>query len=182
MKKKPIKEFKGFLGKLERFTDKSIPFWMIILTLIIILENPLWTLIHLQDYEPIVEITESVMILFFIIDLIFKWFTVRHWNKFLRLYWIDIIAIFPFYLIARAWISITALVRLGEELGEGQKFLHEFILLRETELVKEARIVKESKLLKELNPLIRSLRTIQRFIRFIAARDLEKKDIHYRER
>ncbi len=180
-KKRPIKEFKGFLGKLERFVDRSIPFWMIILTLLIILENPLWVLVHLQDYEPFVSYIEALMILFFFIDLVFKWFAVRHWKKFLRLYWLDIIAIFPFYLVARVWISITALARLGEEFGEGQKLLHEFLLFRETELIREARLAKESTLLRELRPFMRSLRTIQRFIRFLVSSDLRKKDIHYKK-
>lgn len=180
VKKKPIKEFKGFLGKLERFVDRSIPFWMIILTVLIVLENPLWVFIHLSDY-PFIGILESLMVLFFFIDLVFKWFTVRHWSKFVRLYWLDIIAIFPFYLVARVWISITALARLGEELGEGQKFLHEFLLFRETELIREARLVKESGILREIRPFIRMLRTLQRFLRFLVSADLRKKDIHYKK-
>ena len=177
-KKRPIKQFKGFLGKLERFIDKSIPFALLAITIILILENPLWILVHLENYEPWIGIIDGIIVLFFLIDLIFKWFTVRHWKKFVKLYWIDILAIFPFYLMTRAWISMTSLIRLGEEVGEGQKFLHEFLLLRETELVKEARLMKETELFKEMKPFVRALRSVQRFLRFIAGRDLERKDVH----
>ena len=178
MKKRPIKEFKGVLGKIERFVDKCIPFALIAITIILILENPFWILVHLENYEPWIGIIDLIIVLFFVVDLIFKWFTVRHWKKFVKLYWIDIIAVFPFYLATRAWISIASLVRLGEEFGEGQKFLHEFLLLRETELVREARLVRETELFKEFKPFMRALRSVQRFIRFVAGRDLEKKDVH----
>jgi len=181
-KKRPIKHFKGWLGKLERFTDKTIPLWVIILTVLIVVENPFWTLAHLDEYEPWVTIVDGLIVLFFFIDLVFKWYTVRHWKKFLKLYWLDILAVFPFYLIARAWVSIAVLLRIGEELGEGQKFLHEFILLREAELIKETRLAKEAELLKEAKPFIRALRSIQRFFRFMAGEDLERKDIHHKTR
>ena len=179
---KPIKQFKGFLGEIERFTDKTIPFWVIVLAIMLILDNPFWTILDLEHYQPWVSLVDALIVLFFFIDLIFKWYTVRQWKKFLKIYWLDILAIFPFYLITRAWITVTALLRVGEELGEGQKFLHEFLLLRETELVKEARIAEEVKQLRETKPFIRALRSIQRFLRFIAGKNLERKDIHYKKR
>src|SRR3989338_4066035 len=162
---KPIKQFKGFLGEIERFTDKTIPFWVIVLAIILILDNPFWTILDLEHYQPWVSLVDALIVLFFFIDLIFKWYTVRQWKKFLKIYWLDILAIFPFYLITRALITVTALLRVGEE-------------LRETELVKEARIAEEVKQLRETKPFIRALRSIQRFLRFIAGKNLERKDIH----
>ena len=160
-------QFKGFLGKLERFTSRSIPVWVILLTIILILENPFWIIISLHEYEPWIGIADGLIVLFFVLDLVFKWYTVRHWKQFLKLYWLDILAVFPFYLIARVWISVRSVLVVGEEIGESQRVLHEFLLLREGELIKEARLAKEAELLKETRPFIRALRSAQRFLRFI---------------
>ena len=175
-KKAPIKRFTGAWGALERFTDRTMPLWLILLGIMILLENPFWTIVSLSEFEPWAGILDSVILSFFILDLIFKWFSVRHWKQFLKHYWIDIIAVFPFYLLFRAWFTISSLLKMGEDLGEGQRLLHEFLLLRETELLREARLVREAELIKEAGPLTRGVQTVERFFRFAADRDLEKKD------
>jgi len=173
-KKYPIRKFKGFFGKLEIFTEKSIPFWLIILTVLLILDNPFWTILSLHEYNPWVTIIDGLIVLFFVIDLFFKWLKIKHWKPFVKLYWLDLLAVFPFYLISSTFISIKSLLAVGEEIGEGQRVLHEFLLLREGELVKEARLIKETELLKESRPIMRAIRSVQRFMRFVAGYELEK--------
>ena len=96
-RKKEFKEKKSHrhpLRDIEKLIDRSIPFLMILLAIVIALDNPLWTLLPLEEYEPYITYFDVAVILIFITDLVFKWFHVRKALPFLRMYWIDIIAVF----------------------------------------------------------------------------------------
>jgi len=168
MRKKRVKnkKLRDFLQWFEHFIDRIIPFLLIVLAFLLIVDNPFWTLIDLEHYEPWVTIFDGLVVLFFVIDLTYKWFRTRKIRKFLKLYWLDIIAVMPFYLAFRAYTQFAAFFVLSEEITEtAQKFAHEAVLLRETELLKEARIAKEARLLREARPVFRSLRAMQRLLR-----------------
>jgi hypothetical protein len=156
----------------EHFTDHIIPVLVVFIAVVLILENPFWTLVHLEEYAPWPTIFDTVVLFFFIVDLLFKWFRTRNIRKFFKLYWIDVIAVFPFYLAFRVYGELAGIFRLGEELTEtSQKLAHEAVLLREAGAIGEAeRAAKEARVLKEAGVAERMIRTIARFLRVLKGR------------
>lgn len=166
MKKR--QKHKHSLKAIERFVDKSIPWVLIALAIVIILDNPLWSLVDLHEYEIPVLIFDTIVVLFLVADLVFKWFHIKNVKKFFRYYWLEIIAVFPFYLVFRVYIFAAEIARAGEE---AQRIFHEAILTREAALIKEARFVAEAEAtLREARPFTRLLRSISRFFRLIVLR------------
>lgn len=144
----------GWLQWIERFVDRIIPFMLVLLAVMIVVE-----LLHLAGpYEPVLQTLDFVVILFFVVDLCFKWYHVRNASKFIKLYWIDIIAVFPFYAIFRVYFAATELLAAGEPL---QKLLHETVLLREAKLLKGAEYVKFAKEIRWVRIFARSLRILR---------------------
>ena len=145
MPKKEVKRDNvlGFwMQEFEHFTDHIIPYLVIALAIILLLENPFWTLVHLENYEPWITVFDSLIIFFFVADLVFKWIKTQNVRKFLKLYWLDIVAVFPFYLGFRAYTELAGFFFIGEEVTEaGQKVAHEAVLLREARAARQARSV-----------------------------------------
>ena len=115
-------------------------------------------MVDLHNYEPWLTVIDSVIIFFFVIDLVFKWIKTKNVRKFLRLYWLDIVAVFPFYLGFRAYTEIAGLFLIEEVAETGQKVAHEAVLLREARLARETRVAG------------RGIRTGQRILRFFRGR------------
>jgi|SRR3989344_3260388 len=160
-----------YLRMLESITHELIPYLLIGLAFVIIVDNPLWSLYNLHQFETTLFIFDAIVVFFFVTDLVFKWFKIKNATKFIKLYWIDLIAVFPFYLCFRLFSEISALFRLGSEISETtQKIAHETILIRETELLKEAKNIEEVRMLRETKPFIRSLQFVQRSLRLVKGR------------
>lgn len=151
--------------KIEHFIDKSIPIMLVVLTILIILEFTKYG----ELYHDYILILDYIIITFFVVDLCFKWNHVRNFKKFVKLYWIDIIAVFPFYLVFRAFYLFREIIILSEE---APKYLHELVLLRETKLLRELELAKllheaeYARLMREA----RFVRVAARFLRVIRAR------------
>lgn len=124
------KKLPKWLEDVEVLVDKAMPFMLILLTIIIAGEFFHWWE-HVHDF---IYTLDNFIIAFFIIDLCFKWHRTQSVRKFFKLYWIDIIAVFPFY----------ALFRLYEffALEQTQKVLHEAVIVRETRLLRELEAMK----------------------------------------
>jgi hypothetical protein len=174
-----------FYHEFEHFTDHVIPILVILLAVVLILENPLWTLLPVSHYEPWITIFDETIVFFFVADLVFKWVKTRNIRRFFRLYWIDMIAVFPFYLAFRAYAEVAAVFRIGEEVSEtGQKLAHEAVLLREAktlaeaeQLAKQARLLREAeavgmeaKIAREASMFTRITRPIQNAFRLLKGR------------
>ncbi|MBW3016391.1 ion transporter [Candidatus Woesearchaeota archaeon] len=143
-----------WLSWIERFVDRSIPFMLVLLAVMIVVE-----LLHLAGpYEPVMEKLDYLVIAFFVVDLCFKWYHVRNVLKFVKLYWIDIIAVFPFYAIFRVYFAAAELLAAGEPV---QKLLHEGVLLRETKLLRGAEYAKFVKEVRWIRVFARSLRILR---------------------
>ncbi len=145
----------AWLEEIERVVDKSVPYILALLALLIILEFT-----HVAEaYHDIFIRIDYFIVAFFIIDLCFKWYHTRNVLKFIRLYWIDIIAVFPFYAIFRLYFAVTELFAAGESV---QKILHETVLLRETKLLREAeygaKFAKEARFIRIFARGLRILR------------------------
>ncbi len=139
------------LKKLEHLTDRVIPYLLVLLALILILEFFFKEVA--QKYYFFILSADILIVFFFTLDLAFKFNRVRKLKLFLKKYWLDIIAVFPFFLLFRVVEEIFVLFRLSPELSEGQKFFHigleteklakEEIALREiAELQKETRLAR----------------------------------------
>jgi len=144
------------LEKIERFVDLAIPIMLVILTVLIILEFTRYA----DLYHNYLLIVDYIIVTFFVIDLAFKWNRIRDFKKFVGLYWIDIIAVFPFYLVFRTFYLIREIIVLSEE---APKYLHELVLLRETKFLRE---LEYAKFMKEA----RFVRVAARFLRIVRAR------------
>ena len=139
------------LKKLEHFTDRIIPYLLVLLAVVLIME--FFSKETAQKYSLFILLADGIIILFFALDLAYKFNRVRKLKLFLKKYWLDIIAVFPFFLMFRLVEEIFVLFRLSPELSEGQKFFHigleteklakEEIALREiAELQKETRLAR----------------------------------------
>ncbi len=167
-----MKKERHLLHKFEWVVDVAVPYLLVVLAALLILEF----LVDLEHYEPVVSILDYVIVGFFALDLFFKWSHVRNAKVFIKLYWIDILAVFPFYLMFRLYGLLAGALIGGEEIAVGQKIAHEAVLLREAEIGKELRVAREAKFL-------RGLRFVQRLLRIIKARlHIARHHMHRRSR
>lgn len=149
--------------KLEHFIDKVIPYSLLVLLVIIILE-----LGHFQiavKYHKVIEAIDWIVIVIFALDLYFKYLRIKKFSTFLKKSWLDILAIFPFFLLFRVYEELSLLFRFSAgELKEGQMVIHEVVELEKAapKFTKEGtRIVRE---VEEAGMVARSYR-FSRFVR-----------------
>ena len=148
------------LKKLEHLTDRIIPYLLALLAVVLIVE------FFFKDiafaYHNFITTADMIIVLFFSVDLAFKFNRVRKVKLFLKKYWLDIIAVFPFFLLFRLVEEIFFLFRLSPEISEGQKFFH--IGLETEKLAKEERALRELAELQKETRLTRT-RLFARFFR-----------------
>ncbi len=154
----------GWLDKVlhstERFIVNATPYVMVLLALLLIAEFTM----DLHEYYTTVEFIDTFIIVFFILDLVFKYTHTVAVSRFVKLYWVEIIAVFPFYHLMRFFTEVAG---IGEIITGGQKLTHEALLVRETELVaREARVVREVRILREIELFGREMPVLGRITRF----------------
>ncbi|MBW6451191.1 MAG: hypothetical protein K0B02_00490 [DPANN group archaeon] len=164
------------LEKIEHFVDKIIPYLLLMLITITLSEIFIHeTVVH---YEHTIHLIDNFIIYTFILDLIFKYNRVRNIPKFIRSYWIDILAVFPFYLTFR-FIEVVTTSQLIEE---SQKALH-IATESEKELSRTIKEVKEVKLASRVSKMTKEIRILNRLPRLIKALhfyekpNIKKKDL-----
>ena len=160
--------------KIEKIVDKLIPYSIIILLLIII--KDIFFPHYLEEYHIYIKILDYLIITLFVIDLIFKYHSAKNFKIFLKTSWLDILAVFPFYLIIRVVEEAILIFRLSESLETTQKILHETLaisgesgkVLRELEEAsKVASEVEKSGKVSRLRLFTRLFRPFQRIPRLI---------------
>ncbi len=107
-----------WLHKLEKAVDRSIAPLLVILLAIIILEL---TVQSFERYHHYVDYFDLFVIVVFAVDLGFKYNRVRNIPKFMKTYWIEVIATIPFFLIFR----VIEFAGLAELIERGQHAVHE---------------------------------------------------------
>jgi hypothetical protein len=89
----------SFLSEAELFVDKIIPYLILVLFVIIILD------VFFRDianaYQTTIFVIDTAIVFIFLLDIIFKYRRVHNIPRFLRKYWLDVLAIFPFFLLMR---------------------------------------------------------------------------------
>lgn len=105
---------KRWLHNAELLVDETIPFLLVVLLITSIIETifPESELIRLG-----VDIYDSIVILFFISDISFKYHRTRNMPNFLKKYWLEIIASFPLFLVVR----FLEFAGLAQRAAEGQQ-------------------------------------------------------------
>ncbi len=145
---------KKWAHKVEHFIDKTIPYLVLVLLVIIIISfffHETALRYHIQ-----IEKIDMLVVAVFIADLVFKFIRVRKIKKFIRLYWIDILAVFPFYLVVRLVEEVYLVFRLSETVQETQPLIHIW-----TEVAsKEAGMME-----KETGKLVREAENFGKFTR-----------------
>ncbi|MFH1065798.1 MAG: hypothetical protein V1734_04820 [Nanoarchaeota archaeon] len=158
---------KPWLHKVESFVDRAIPYTLILLAGIIIIEIFFKEFAH--EHALIITILDYAILTFFVVDLIFKYLRIRKFKQFIKECWLDIIAVFPFVLFFRVFESLSLFVRLPAEFREGQSIMHTILegkkefaeffgrsskLIEDTKLIGE--ISRTEKIIKAVRPLARS--------------------------
>ncbi|MDP6294234.1 MAG: hypothetical protein QF486_03475 [Candidatus Woesearchaeota archaeon] len=144
---------------IEKIVDKAIPYVVILLGIEIV-SSFIW---DLHAYEHYLRYFDYFVITIFIIDLLFKWTRVRSMKVFVRLYWIDLLAVFPFYWAFAAYETVAGVTRMAEE---GQKVVHEALLIREVRIAREIEAIRVAGESERF--FIRMFRSGQRILRLIA--------------
>ena len=86
-------------GKFETFIDSLIPFTILLIIVITIVEIFFNKVI--QPYYYIVDLADLFIVFVFSMDLLFKFEHTKSIPHFLQKYWFYIVAVFPFFLIFR---------------------------------------------------------------------------------
>jgi len=159
---------KLWMHKLEYLTDKIIPYLVFILLILIILDF----FYHEKTipYENEILLLDYFIVIIFIIDLSFKYYRVKNAKLFLKKYWIDIIAVFPFFLLFRLVEEVLILTRIRESLIESQKIIHSGVEVGRIarEIQEEERIlreIQEASRLERTSLFTRILRPLERIPR-----------------
>lgn len=129
-------------NKIEHIVDRSIPYLLVLLLFII--AGDLFYSKQLERYSVYIHTLDALIIGVFAVDLVFKYRRARSIPDFLKKHWLEIIAIFPFYLVLRLVEEILLIARISETVSEGQRILHEGVevtrLTRGEELTRAGRI------------------------------------------
>ena len=161
---------KLWLHKIEVIVDKSIPYLVTILLILIIGEFTKYKLI--QENANIVLLIDYFIVIIFVIDLAFKYYRVRNAKTFIKRYWLDILAIFPFFLIFRLVEEVLLFFRISSELAESQKILHTGVEIgrigeQAAEEIRILREIQETTRLERTARLARIIRPIERIPRIL---------------
>lgn len=163
---------KRWMHKIEVIVDRAITPCLLLLLVIIILDLGFHDFVEHYHLGHYIHMADYFVIFIFVLDLFFKYIRVRKIPTFIKKYWLDILAVFPFFLLFRAFeLAAGAFsAAISETAQTAQAVVHEGL-----EIEKEgARIVKEGeKLTKEGSRLGRwaekfsKLGRNSRFMRFL---------------
>ncbi len=103
-KKKKIKS-KNFLESLELIIDRAVPFSLVILFVSVLLQF-LYSE-TLQSYDTFFSYLDWSIITLLVIDLIFKFKKTANTKKFIKGYWLEILAILPFFFILKGFEGVA---------------------------------------------------------------------------
>ena len=157
---------KEWVLKGEELIDRSIPLLVLILLVIIVVD--LFFHHEAEPYHLYIEIADWLIIGVFTVDLAFKYNRVRDVPEFVRRYWIDILAVFPFYLVFRVIDSMAIIAGMAEMIEGTQPLFHEAAEIEKAGS-KVAREAEATGKIARFEFLGKIFRPIQRFPRLLKA-------------
>ena len=90
---------KKWMHRIEVLADRSIPYALILLLLLIIGE--VFFADKIKSYSLIVSVFDWVIITIFVVDLSFKYARSKNIPDFLKTHWLEVLAVFPAFLLVR---------------------------------------------------------------------------------
>lgn len=163
----------SFYEKVERFVDKAIPYLIVLLLGILILD--IFYKETAAKYHAPILIVDFTILAFFAVDLIFKYLRVHNIPRFLRLYWLDILAVFPFFLLLRLFeevllISERSAITLRNLFHIGLVFEEEAAVVARgaEEAAKTAEVLAKEGRLVALSEKLAFLRRVPRMFKAIS--------------
>jgi len=157
---------KKWYSWLELIVDRLVPYAVIAL-LFIIIADFFFTEIA-EQYHLYLSILDYGVLTIFILDLIFKYLRIRNIPNFLKTCWLDIIAIFPFFIIFRVFESLLVFTELPKEIREFQLIVHAGSGVSE-ESAKIIREAEEAGKISRVKAIIRMFRGIENSPRIVKA-------------
>jgi hypothetical protein len=122
----------------EDLVDKSVPYLVALLLVVIIVDFGFPA--YAEEHRALVDAVDWFVIGMFTLDLAFKFNRIRDIPEFVRRYWLDILAVFPFYLMFR-FVDEAIFITGASELVRGaQPLFHEATQLEKA----GANVVKEA--------------------------------------
>lgn len=158
---------KLWMHKVEKVVDYLIPPAVIVLFAVIIIE--LFMADFAAKYSLWITIADYCVLFVFLLDVIFKYIRIKPFKRFLRESWIDILVVFPFGLIFRAFEGIFNIFIAGEIVEGGQKIVHETLEIEKeaSVIVKEAestgKIARTTRFARFIRPFTRAPRILKAF-------------------
>lgn len=164
---------KKWLHKIEVAVDRLIPFMLVLLLAVIVLELGFSRFVDEHRLGIYLEIADYTVIAVFVLDLGFKYVRIKPFAKFLKKSWLDILAVFPFFLVFRLAEGIIGAVStaFSETAKVMQSIFHESVEA-ETVVTEVEKIVKEGEKIGKASRsarFTRFLRPILRLPRFLKA-------------
>ena len=158
---------KEWLKKLELFVDKFIPYLLVLLIFVIILE--LFFHEIAEQYRYHINLLDGFIVLVFLCDLYFKYQRTKNIPKFIKSYWLEILAVFPFYLLFRFVETTICFLEVSGIIKQGQNILHSGIEVEKEIAVIGKEISEAEKLGVRAREISRAFRTVSRTPRLVAA-------------
>jgi len=153
---------KPWAEKIEIITEKLIPWMLLLLIAILVLEFGFRDFVHDYHLDPWLLWGDYLVIFVFSVDLGFKYVRIKPFKRFLIKSWLDILVVFPFVLFFRLIELFVGALAASEILKTIQSGLHTVIEVeRETVMV-----AQEAEKLGKLQRFQKFLRGA-RFIRFV---------------
>jgi len=151
-----------WLHRLEKLVDFVIA--PLLVGLLVIIGGEIFLGDKFETYSRYADYFDILLVLVFAVDLSFKFYRVRKIPKFIKSYWVEIIATIPFFLVFR----FSSVFGLQEFLERGQTVAHEVPEIQKLEK-EAAAIVKEAGRAGRTARLIRTFKIASRFPRFLRA-------------
>jgi hypothetical protein len=149
----------------EHIIDRAIPPSLVVLLCIIIIE--LFFHDIADSYHTLIISLDYVVVGIFMVDLIFKYQRSKKFGTFLKESWLDIVAVFPFFLLFRLLGPLLFIGDLSKEAKEIQLIFHESLELSKSgsKIVKEAEIAGKLSRTRMLAAAFRAAGRVPRFVK-----------------
>jgi len=112
---------KHWMYKIEVTFDKLIPYSLVVLFILIIME--IFFPNFIEPYSTHVSIIDGIIIGIFVVDLLFKYDRARSIEKFFKTYWLQIISLFPAFIFVRIVEEFTIILNLEESISFSQELV-----------------------------------------------------------
>ncbi len=168
---------KPWLFRIELAIDRLLPYLIIAMLFIVI--GDIFYAEQVERYASAVNAFDAFVIIMFIMDLSFKYTRVSGAKEFLKLYWLDIIAVLPIFLFVR--VIEESLLLSEEAIARTQRALHTGVELEKESILVALESERAAKLAR-LNFVTRFIKPISRVPRLMKAFTFYEKPTHTRHK